>query len=185
MSPMPRSATSRQKKVSRPRELVTEAEAVASARLTVTPHFVTSQRCRRLAAMSAWLSSRKRRATSKSSLFIRPFPDREKPFHCHAFAVNLWLDGQRRRLVPWAGRTNMRRFAGSLSRVLALSAGLAAFAGGPADAVDLLFLPKVDGEFAAGRIDQAFKLLEDAVRDPGTSPQERIDLLVELASRRL
>src|SRR5581483_6551268 len=104
---------------------------------------------------------------------------------CHAFAVNLWLDGQRHRLVRWAGRTNMRRFAGSLSRVLALSAGLAAFAGGPADAVDLLFLPKVDGEFAAGRIDQAFKLLEDAVRDPGTSPQERIDLLVELASRRL
>ncbi|MEX0852138.1 MAG: alpha/beta hydrolase [Bauldia sp.] len=70
------------------------------------------------------------------------------------------------------------------ARVTAVCIGwLAATAGGAEAAVDLLLIQRVEAELVDDPA-AAFGLLEDAVRDAETTPEERVDLLAELARLR-
>jgi esterase/lipase superfamily enzyme len=66
-----------------------------------------------------------------------------------------------------------------LSSLLLLGAGIAR-----AD-IDPLIVERATAEIAAGQPAAGFAMLEDAIRSPGVSPEEQIDLLAELARLRL
>lgn len=78
---------------------------------------------------------------------------------------------------------SIQPFRGRRGRLVALAATLLSAWGTPvaeAAPVDFLFLPRVEAEVAAGSIEAAIVMLEEAIRDQTNPPEIRLELIDEL-----